>query len=388
MTWIALVAVLLLDVVTATAQDPMNRIEVRPGDWRPRPPATVPTAFPPEQLMHHLQDAMDDQETRQRLLAVDPALWSRLPPPAVLILADSFTRSGQVRKASRLYAQVLKQAEPQQVWAQAARSGLAWTAVARGDLEGVRRHFAEGSDGRTSNLSRVLVALLEAAAARTGAAETLARLAHDTSLDPTLREVATLGVGYAHLWAERYDAASSSFGAVPDGRFSDDAAYGAAWARHVAGDDDAARAALETLAQTAPTRHRRLSRRLIRLEPAAVLRAGLQRYRELHVATDEAWLAEMLDGDGAQLARAALRLIYPRPVAEPSVGADAAPARRAPGVVAPPVEARSKTRAPDANRRVSGDGGTSRRLVLVGALIVLALVGVALTVRRTPPMRR
>lgn len=197
-------------------------------------------------------------------------------------------------------------------------------------------------------------------------------LSVDPRLWPKLPPPAMLIIADAR---RAYGDARRGFEAVTIGRFADDAAYGAAWSRHVAGDDQGAESALQMLARGARRRTRRMSRRLVRLEPSAVLRAGLQGYCELHVGTDDAWLAEMLDGDGAQLARAALRLIGRPALVSP---APAAPARAAlPGRTAPDVTSPSAVTHgadPTAPRLAAESSGAGRFVVLALVVVIAAMV--------------
>src|SRR5581483_1515345 len=332
---IAFLLVLSAALGIAQAEDEADPDELYEDPRPPKPAFVVPAA--PAQLLGGLQVAMDDPQIVDQMLRIDPRTWRTLPPAGSIVLADALVRRGEVLKAKRLYRQVLAQTTDEDVaWQMGARSGLGWIAVSQGDLDGVRRYFPDdaGDERAGAPLARVLVALVDAADGRAGAPDRLAALSRDPDVGPQLRDVAALGVVYAHLWARDAGRARRAFEDVRDGRFADDAAYGAAWSRHVAGDDARATAALRELSGQTPTApRRRLSAQLVRLEPAAVLRAGLQRYRQLHVGTEEAWLAEMLDGDGAQLARAALRIIS-RPASavssEPDRGARAGE-RAAPG---------------------------------------------------------
>jgi hypothetical protein len=329
---------------------------------------------------------MDDQQIVEQLLRLEPDRWATLPPPHALILADALTRRGDVGGAARLYRQVRKNAAPQSAWDEAARSGLGWIAFARGDLAGVRQHFAAGESDASRPLARVLVALLDAADRRPGAAAALERLGDDPVLHPQLREVARLGTGYAHFWAEDYGRATEALAKVGEGRLADDAAYGIGWARHVAGDDEGAQAALEPLAsRRSGTSRGGVSHRLIRLEAPAVLRVGLRRYRELHIATDEAWLAEMLDGDGAKLARAALRLLArgkEAPVAD-GVGVGA-PER----MTALAARAQAEATPPASSVAQEARRATIRAAATLVALALAGLGAIALWRRRAPAPRR
>jgi hypothetical protein len=277
-------------------------------DPRPPKPASVPATLPPSNILHGLQNAMDDPQVVDDALRAAARPGAEMPAPAVLIIADALVRRGDLRRARRLYALVAKAPGDQGVWADAARLGLGWVAISRGHVDEARRYLG-GQAGPTAGLSRVLTALLDAAQSRPGAPEALAELARDASLSPQLREAARLGTGYAYFWARDYAQAEVAFRRVVRPPLADDAAYAAAWTSHVAGDDAAARPALTALAGDADPSTGPVSRRLVRLEPPAVLRAGLGRNPALHVATDDTWVADMLDGDGRQLARAALRLL-------------------------------------------------------------------------------
>jgi len=339
-------------------------------------------------MQNALREYMGDEQVAGDAMRVDPRLWPTLSPPAALVLADALTRKGRLRQASRVYRQVLRQAGDQPAWADAARSGLGWIAMAQGDLEDVRQYLGDGGTEGSRGRGTVLLALLDAAEARPGAAAALERLGRDADVNPQLREVARLGVGYANFWAADYDAARRSFAVVRDGRFADDARYGAAWSSHVAGDEDTARAELQdqVVRGSRPTR-RRISKRLIRLEPRAVLRAGLWRYGDVHAGTDEAWLAEMLDADGSQLARAALRMITreastavePREVGTSAVG----PAVRSPepgGALAAGGGPRGRAASPASSYRPPA--------ILLGLTLLGIAAAAALWRRRAPVSRR
>src|SRR5262249_46094476 len=192
-------------------------------------------------------------------------------------------------------------------------------------------------------------------------------LALDASLGTVMQDVARLGVGYAYFWAGDYVRSENAFAHVgAEGRFADDAEYGAAWSRFRAGDEARARTSLAQVAARprtplaraapAPTTggRPRPSHKLVELQPSAVLRAGLQGYRTLHVATDEMWLADMLDVDGHRLARAALKLVDRSARAKPSAatGAEATRAEASQPRVSPPSAPRPAAgRAPAAAGR-------------------------------------
>jgi hypothetical protein len=359
-------------------EEPQEVIDARPpappGN-DPRPPQTSNVVRPSAgDVLLRVAPAMDDPQIVQQLLAVDPSRWNELPAPAQLILADTLTRRGRIASARTLYERLATEGNDDSPWRQGARAGLGWIALVQNDREGVRQIYGSDADrGVATPVARVLLALLDAGDARAGAAAELERLSVAADVPPLLREVAGVGVAYAQLWARNYGAARRAFDRVTAERFADDAAYGAAWCRHLDGDDDGARAALRAVAGRAHAgTHRRAALRLVQLEPNAVLRSGLARFRDWHVATGDAWLADTIDLDGVRLARAALRLLR---TAEPG----AAPAAAEPARVAIPEIAAT----PQARTRPPADGPTegSWSWPRTGALVVLVGV-VVLAVRR------
>jgi len=181
------------------------------------------------------------------------------------------------------------------------------------------------------------------------------RVTGDGRASSRLRTVAYLAAAYARYWGREADtttiAAFDDAAASADGSLVDDARYGAARARLRAGDVAGALPILHDLA-TWHTNGRPgpASAGLVALERPALLRAGFERYRRSAVRTPEDQLHLMLDGDGAALARAALRelgetISEPRPApprprvrraaavthaAPPAVRATAAPATSVP----------------------------------------------------------
>jgi hypothetical protein len=293
------------EVIDARPPVPLDFVETRP----PVPDVIeLPT---PEAIMVLLHSVMDDPQIERQVLAVDPSQWTRLPEPGVLIVADVLVRRGRLAAARQLYEHLLARSAEGSTWQQGARVGLGWIALVQNDPEGVRRYLgADGEHESQTPIARVLLALLDAGDARPGAAEQLERLSVAADVPPLLREVARIGIGYAYLWAEEHGAARRAFERVTDGRLADDAAYAAAWSRHLDGDDDGARAALQELAARPGDGARRRARRgSVRLEPRAVLNTGFARSKDLHVVSNEGWLGNAIDMDGVRLARAALRIL-------------------------------------------------------------------------------
>jgi hypothetical protein len=119
---------------------------------------------------------------------------------------------------------------------------------------------------------------------------------------------------------------------------------------------------------------------LVELEPRAVLRSGVGRYRDLHVATDEAWLADMVDLDGIRLGRAALRLLEPADAGVPAVEALPIAVATDHRVVAPSAAAIPRARA---------DAATDRSWTWPITIAAVAVMGLLLVARRRhqPPRR-
>src|SRR5262245_28482067 len=388
----ALLPALLLAFLVSAA--PAARADAGLEESPSESPPAAPTVLPPELPRILLQGFMGKQDVVERLLALDPKDWPTLPPPGALILADALTRRGDVRNAARVYTQVLQQAGDQPAWANSARSALGWIALAQGDPDGIRRYFGPENGTGPNSLARVLLALTDAADARPGAPAALEGLALDASLGTVMQDVARLGVGYAYFWAGDYVRSENAFAHVgAEGRFADDAEYGAAWSRFRAGDEARARASLAQVAARSTTgSRRRPSHKLVELQPSAVLRAGLQGYRTLHVATDEMWLADMLDVDGPRLARAALKLVDRSARARPSAatGAEATRAEVSQPGVSPTSAPRPTAGAsPSAASEARGPADSDRDWVAwLLAFAFLAAVAAVFRARRTPLPRR
>jgi hypothetical protein len=114
----------------------------------------------------------------------------------------------------------------------------------------------------------------------------------------------------------------------------------------------------------------------VALDQRALLRAGFQRYRRAPVREPETQLRLMLDGDGAALARGALRELgetvpEPRPAPRPRVVPVAAPTSPA-----PPAAGRAPAAAPaPAWPRPSLDAVSAwLRPLLAGAVLLAALL--------------
>jgi hypothetical protein len=158
------------------------------------------------------------------------------------------------------------------------------------------------------------------------------------------------------------------------------------------GSDSSSNSLAQLAERSASGDHRRPSRKLVELQPSAVLRAGLQGYRTLHVATNEMWLAEMLDVDGPRLARAALKLVGRSTRPKPAAAVDEAASRGdalQPGVARPSAARQPTGSRPAAPTEPRAPDGVDRDWV--AWLMVLAFLGAivaAFWARRAPVLRR
>jgi tetratricopeptide (TPR) repeat protein len=260
------------------------------------------------------------------------------PPVVLLALADARLRSGSFAAAERLFARV-SAANPEEPFGTWAALGRTWASLLAGGTP-------EPIGGEPSPVAAVLRGLVDAAQQRAEeATQSFARAVDDPRAPPALRAAAQLAAAYARYWARDDDAgtiaAFDTAVAAADGNLVDDARYGAARARLRAGDVSGALPMLHDLAAwhvngtpgpAAPA--------LVALDRPALLRAGFERYRRASVRTPEQQLHLMLDGDGAALARAALRELgedAPEPRPTPAVRTRmvnaGTPARKTPPVV-------------------------------------------------------
>ncbi len=263
------------------------------------------------------------------------------PPVVFLALADARLRSGSFSAAERLFARVTAATaeEPFATWA---LLGRAWAGL----LAGGTPESVVVTATPVAAIMRGLVAHRSDEAERS-----FARVTADSHASSGLRAAAHLAHAYARYWAREDDAktivAFDDAVAAADGSLVDDARYGAARARLRAGDVSGALPILHDLATWHMNgRPGPASTALVALDREAVLRAGFVRYRRGAVRAPEDQLHVMLDGDGAALARAALRELgetvsEPRAAARPRVLPRPAPERPAPFAVHAPV--RSQT---------------------------------------------
>jgi hypothetical protein len=322
--------------------------------------------------------AADPVKNRRGLRQLEKRGSASLPPVVVLAIADSYLRARSFGRAERRFRDVLAMnvGEPWRGWAEL---GIAGVRMARNDNVGARIHYGNVATGGgpSAPLATVLGALLDAREGRFDeAAADFDRVGGDSKAPTLVREVARLAAGYARYWAARYDDAVVAFAnATSSGRLGDDARYGAARARWHAGDHQGALADMRALAATRSVREAvtAITPRLLDLDREAVLGAGFARYRQGPLRGPEDDLAEILDGDGATLARVALRELE----ADGAEGRTGDPTHESrepgPAVAAAPGSA---TGAPPAQLPAAGlhhdASGTSG--AMIGLLLVLAAV--------------
>ncbi len=278
----------------------VSAVAVRPGRAAPAPDwSAALTAY-----------AADPAHHRRAIVRLGRSGTHDVPPAYALLVGDALLRSGRLRAAGALFDDV-RARDAGDPWTGWAELGLGWTALARGDAAAAREAFASvaARDRGSRPLAVVMAALADAAAGHTPAG-----LAVDPSLSPGVRRATQAVDAYVRYWTGRWADAAARFDALaaddPTGPLADDARYAAARARWRAGDHDAARAALDVLARGRPQRRRHpVTDALVDLDPVALVRAAVVRYRELPLRPPDETAAALLDLDGVTLARAALRRI-------------------------------------------------------------------------------
>ena len=243
---------------------------------------------------------------RQLLDAARQEQAGTLNPIHELLIGDAASRAGLYRTAAAWYGDVRDRGVPPQLLG-AAEFGLAWCALGRGGLDEARDHLAAAAAADVGQRSTVdfATALLDAAEGDVSANSALAT----STNDPVLGEAAPLVGAYARYWSGDMPGAAEAFMAFavahPDSRFTDDALYAAATAKRQAGREAEALDDLGALAGDGHARGR-VSLRLMELDPRAVMREGMRRDRDLPIRAVSRRVADLLDGDGVRLARAAL----------------------------------------------------------------------------------
>jgi len=260
----------------------------------------------------------DQRAGRRDLLRMAHQLGNEDPPAVRLLVADAYLRSGQMTAARRILQAVLD-GNDGPPWTSFADLVLGWMAFGTGRLGAARTHYARIADwDLTRETVPVALGLIDAADGREAEATAgLAAAAASAQTPKELRALAKLGIGYAHYWSGRFDAAAGSFEAVstqePASVFVDDATYGAAWSWWRLGDQDRALARLHAMAASGAgegeaerRKHPRLPLALVNLEPRAVLRASMKRYRDVSLDRPDEQLVRLLDMNGRDLAESAL----------------------------------------------------------------------------------
>ncbi|HUE31056.1 MAG TPA: prolipoprotein diacylglyceryl transferase family protein [Verrucomicrobiae bacterium] len=319
-----------------------------------------------------------------------------LPPVVLIAMADARLRSGQRKQAAHLFQELIDR-QPGEPWASWAKLGLGWNALLGGDPDGARPWLQEvaGAGTPTSGLANLMVALIDASDGKAVGVRVFDEVARDPQSSPVLRDVARLGGAYARYWNGDFQAAATAFEqaeSISTPNLVDDAKYGAAWSRIKAGDRAVGEPALRALAGSARTHGPAVSEALVNLDQRALLRSGFERYRRGPVRAPEDQMSELLDGDGARMAREALHYLDDVPettradLRRPIYGSDQdVRIERASEVVpiAAPKAATAAT-APAKHPASSGGGGSAWWLL---AAILLGAGYVAATWRRPAPPR-
>jgi len=274
----------------------------------------------PQTWQQVLQDYLRDPVRNRRAILALRSERQRLPPMFVLALGDAALRAGRQRQAVAYFSEVLERGADQP-WAGWAELALGWIATLDDDLGTAHLHFAAVVDTAPQHAAAATLALglVAGAEGNPRARELFDGVARDARFDGDTQQAARLGAAYARYWAGDYVGATAAFERAasgdPAGRFADDARYGAAWSLWQVGEYDAARARLEELAGEAvlPEAKSGASPGLVDLQARSLVRAGARRARRAPVRPPDQQILALLDGDGAQLARAALAWLATEP---------------------------------------------------------------------------
>jgi len=269
-----------------------------------------------------LQDYLNDPVANRRAVLALRVERHTLPPMFVVALGDAALRAGRRRLAEEYFADVVYR-DAGQPWTGWAEMQLGWIAVLDGDLGGAHLHFETVAETAPQYAAGARLALgIVAGAEGSGRSRELFAEAAAGTADAEMAQAARLGAAYARYWSGDFAGAATAFDRVaaehPDGRFADDAAYGAARSRWQSGDVEGARIRLEELAggPVEPAGARRAVPGLVDLDAGWLVRAGVRRYRRSGVRPPDKQAIDLLDGDGRQLARAALAAFGSEPEAE------------------------------------------------------------------------
>jgi len=247
------------------------------------------------------------------LLALARQASPDTPAGVRIAFADAWTRSGRPREARRvLDGIVAEHAGPPAIdWTHLT---LGWLDMVAGEFRHARGHYEHADEtGLGHPVAPVALGLIDAAEHQTDRAiATLRAAATAPGVPPPLRPLARLGVAYAHYWTRAYEVAAAEFDEVArtdaGSILADDAAYGAAWARWRAGAHDEALERLRALASPTELQAetKRTARALVDLEPRAITRGAMKRYRRVPLGSPADQVLALFDVDGRELARAAL----------------------------------------------------------------------------------
>lgn len=340
--------------------------------------------------------ARNPLHNRRALRLLEHRGTADLPPVVLIAMADARLRSGQRRRAAHLFEELLAR-EPGEPWVSWAKLALGWNALLGGDPDGARPWLEEVASAGTptSGLSGLLVALIDASDGKPVGVKTFDDVARDPQSSPALRAVSRLGGAYARYWDGEYRAAIGAFdqaaaSAIPE--LVDDAKYGAAWSRIRAGDRANGEEALRALAAGAKAHGPAVSEALVNLDQRALLRAGFERYRRGPVRAPEDQITQLLDGDGARMAREALRHLSDLPqevhntLRRPIYGSDGdvelEPVSDTTRAIVP---AKAPTPTAAAARHAASGAGSGTGWLLAAFLVAAGYL--AVTWRRTPPPR-
>ncbi len=363
----------------------------------------IPAELPPDSpavgsaerqaLIEFQQDPMANG---QALLRLSAGSVQRLPLVVLLAAGDVHLRAGRVRAATRFFREAARR-EPGPPWDGFARLGLGWTAVARHQFGAAAKYYRDIDPASPLGaIARVMTAWLTALQGRYAAAQAaFDDAAAAAGLPPNVRQVALLGAAYTRYWLGAFDAAATAFDRLvsPPSMLSDDARYGAAWARLRADRTDVAIPALVALAGEGPADVpvKRIADAAVNLSPSTVTRSGRDSTARISgFAGPDARMVATFDGDGVAMARAALAMlarrgeVHPADLPAPLVallpdvvaaavpGAEARPATERAGAAAPPPASAPR----------AGAAGSSWWRVWWIAMGILALALVAAVLRR------
>jgi prolipoprotein diacylglyceryltransferase len=347
-----------------------------------------------------LTDYMRDQRRgRRALLKEGRRNRDVLPPVVVLALADARLRQGQGAGARRLFEEVAYGGAGSP-WIEWAELGLGWSALLADDAAAAWRHFTRVAEGASATrpLGTLLAALVDTQGGwREEATQAFTTVVDDPDASPALRQAATLGLGYVAYWAAEPERAAAAFDQAArvgsGGSLWDDARYGAALARWVAGDDTQALVELRALARMVGHGSTRgpVPDGLIDLEQRALMRRALAGYRRGPLRAPEEQVTTLLDLDGPELARARLArrgevVAPPGGIAERALArrrerTDAGnPASRKPPAPAPAAQGQAQT----PRRSTRGSWSSALALALVTAGLAVPILRSRVRARRRP----